>query len=123
MTEWTSTNQNGTIDGTSINEGMGGYVFGCGARGNPGMVNTRQAYIQGIDNSANSNNAVFLADNGSGTIPNNYLPAGVSATGATYCTRRYQINFAFGLFTQDKLVSFIFDKIDPCQIHGITIGY
>jgi hypothetical protein len=103
LTEWTGTNQTGPIDQTSINEGVGGFTFGCDSAGVPGMMNTRQAYIQGIDNSSNSGASAFVGGTGSGAVPNQYLPAGVSNTG-TYCTRRYQVNFAFGLFTQDKLI-------------------
>lgn len=107
LTEWTATNQTGTMDQTSVAEGVGGYVFGCDGAGFPGMMNTRQAYIQGIDHSVSSGVTQplpFVNGSGSGLVPNNYLPSGVTANGSSYCTRRYQINFAFGLFTQDKLI-------------------
>lgn len=83
LTEWTSTNQTNSMDQTSIAEGIGGTTIGPqGTSGSVGLINTRQAYIQGIDNSANG----FLI------VPN---PS---------CTRRYQVNLALGLLTQDKLL-------------------
>jgi hypothetical protein len=95
LTEWTSTNQSGTMDQTSIAEGIAGITIGTigsnAALGPPyvqatsfvpALVNARQAYIQGID----------LSLNGFGYIPN------------SSCTRRYQVNLALGLLTQDKLL-------------------
>lgn len=51
LTEWTSTDQTGTMDQTSVAEGIGGVVFANDSATNRGLVNTRQNYIQGIDNS------------------------------------------------------------------------
>jgi len=55
LTEWTSTNQVGTMDQTSISEGIGGVCFGADGSATTasvqGLVNVRQAYIQGCDNS------------------------------------------------------------------------
>lgn len=112
LTEWSSTNQNGIQDQTSIAEGIGGttmgfaFTSGAGVTNPAGLVNVRQSYIQGIDLSTATTGADFLAGSGLGTVPNNYLPTGVTATAPTtnICTRRYQVNFALGLFTQDKLV-------------------
>jgi hypothetical protein len=73
-----------------------------------GIVNYRQNYIQGIDktiNTAVAPQANFVQGSGVGVVPNSYLPSGVTVpVGASYCSRRYQINFALGLFTQDKLI-------------------
>ncbi len=101
LTEWTSTNQNGTMDQTSIAEGIGGYSFGSTAQGVHGMQNTRQAYIQGIDLSANSVPANFSGGAGSGRVPNGYNPQ--EKTPFT-TTRRYQVTFTLGMFNQDKLI-------------------
>ncbi len=87
LTEWTASNSFQTMNGTSIDQGIGGSVTGfAGASATLGLVNARQAYIQGIDNTAST---------GFGHVP--------SGSGQV-TTRRYQINFAAGLFTQDKLI-------------------
>ncbi len=104
LTEWTSTNQTGTMDQVSISEGIGGTSWGAEATGIQGLMNVRQAYIQGIDNSSNSAPAIGTLGTGDGTIPNIILGTGLTATGATSCTRRYQVNLALGLLTQDKLL-------------------
>ncbi len=105
LTEWTSTNQTGTMDQTSISEGIGGTSWGGDSSGLQGLVNVRQTYIQGIDNSGNASaSASLTAGIGSGTVPNLTLGTGLTASGTTYCTRRYQINLALGLMTQDKLL-------------------
>jgi hypothetical protein len=93
LTEWTATNQEGCMDQTSVAEGIGGTVFGVGGDDSTRPVNARQTYIQGID---------FTATTGAGYVPNRLDQNDSNANKA--CTRRYQINFAFGLFTQDKLL-------------------
>ena len=99
LTEWTATNQMSSIDQTSIAEGIGGVFTGVGGTGLGGattvganLVNVRQAYIQGIDGTATV---------GFGNVPN--ISGAVGAT-TSLPVRRYQINLAFGLFTQDKLI-------------------
>lgn len=95
LTEWTATNQNGTMDQTSICEGIGGTVTGTlgdGTANNLSLVNARQARIQGIDNTATT---------GFGLVPNNDTQNTGFARG---CTRRYCITFALGLMTQEKLL-------------------
>jgi len=93
LTEWTATNQNNTVDQMSISEGVGGYVFGpVGNNSANGAINVRQRYIQGFDATATT---------GFGSVPNN-TTASVGTTGTT--TRRYQVNLACGLLTQDKLL-------------------
>lgn len=104
LTEWTATNQTGSLDQTSIAEGIGGVVMATTKAGYYkldldsggtntyktwyGPVNVRQAYIQGVDT---------LSTFGFGYVPNG---AGTAGT----CVRRYQVNFGFGLFNQDKLL-------------------
>ena len=101
LTEWTATNQMGSLDNTSIADGVGGYTYGALAENSVGTavvaVNTRQSYIQGLS-------SVIAANNTSGNVPQTtQVPAGASSSG-TFCTRRYQVNFALGVFTQDKLI-------------------
>jgi len=125
LTEWSATNQNDSMDQTSIAEGIGGYLTGFAESAGapiPGLVNVRQNYIQGIDGSFNAPNVAFQIGNGAGIVPNTFAPAGIIPTSAERCTRRYQINFALGLFTQDKLVIVQTITVDSNQIHGVTIG-
>lgn len=105
LTEWTGTNQSGTLDQTSINEGVGGYTMGFApTSGVPGIVNTRQTYIQGYGAATNTDETTIKLFDSNGAVPN--ATTAVTSPGSTkYSTRRYQINFALGLFTQDKLVS------------------
>lgn len=109
LTEWTSTNQNDNINQTSIAEGIGGVVVGndnSATVAAQGLVNVRQTYIQGVDNSAAGTAAAF-AGIGAGLVPNNFAASGVTSgsTGDSITTtRRYQVNLALGLFTQDKLI-------------------
>jgi len=113
LTEWTATNQNGVMDQTSIKEGIGGYVIDSdpGVVVAPtagsvkfGVVNTRQKYIQGITNTvANGTPAHFTAGAGFNSTGDTNLPGG-SSYPAGSVVRRYQVNFALGLFTQDKLI-------------------
>lgn len=81
LTEWTSTDQNNTLDGTSINEGIGGFVSTASGR-----FGTRPSMIHG----RTINNATTYS------APNSNL------------TRRYQVGLALGMFTQDKLVCLFF---------------
>lgn len=108
LTEWTSTDQTMTMDQTSISEGIGGVTLGASGSTTaaPLIVNVRQAYIQGIDNTLETTaDTAFFTGVGFGLVPNIYLPAGVTApSGAQYTTRRYQVNLALGLLTQDKLL-------------------
>jgi hypothetical protein len=90
-----------------------------------GLLNTRQDQIQGLEGNfvtgltpslAMDDNWLQTYGNGSGLVPNNsntLIPAGCPSitTAATISTgancfsvRRYMINFALGLFTQDKLI-------------------
>jgi hypothetical protein len=81
LTEWTGTNQMNSADQTTIADGVGG-TFAAGGT----LSNTRAILIQGIVSSTGP-----VVSN----TPNSYN--GVPR-------RRYQINLALGMFTQDKLI-------------------
>lgn len=119
LTEWTGTTQIGTMDQTSIADGIGGVVFGLegpkSTKATPnrqGLVNIRQAYIQGFDGSSNGYaddlvegtdiqdvNKKCTAGVGFGAVPNQF-----TSDGRNYSVRRYQVNLALGVFTQEKLI-------------------
>lgn len=78
-----------------------------------GLVNTRQAQIQGIEKDFSPTLGTLPDDSwhettglGLGAVPNNQpgVPGGMNAPTLPYSVRRYMINFALGLFTQDKLI-------------------
>ncbi len=85
LTEHTSTNGD-LMDQTSICEGIGGYQTLMAAA--PLAKNTRYNFIQGIP------------------LGNTPSTTGVALTAlaGTLNPRRYQVNLAAGLFTQDKLI-------------------
>lgn len=99
LTEWTATNQVGIMDQCSIAEGIGGVAIGGYGDGSGAattvagsLVNARQAYIQGVDGTTFT---------GFRNVPNGTQ----TLNGIATCPiRRYQIQLAFGLFTQDKLL-------------------
>ncbi len=109
LTEWTSTNQTQTIDQVSIAEGIGGVMVGLdktvAAAGGAGLVNVRQAFIQGISNGTGAGSQAStgfgIAGSKSGSVPNSGQSNTLNLTGPR---RRYQVNLATGLFTQDKLL-------------------
>jgi hypothetical protein len=102
LTEWTCTNQQGTFDQTSIAEGIGGVTFasdGTFSSNVRSLCNVRQKYIQG----KSTTNPTTLSDDegkGFGFVPRQ----GTAVAGTSGMTRRYQVNFALGLMTQDKLI-------------------
>jgi len=107
LTEWTATNQHMTMDQTSIAEGIGGVTIATDATLTPyfGVVNTRNKYIQGISDISVAAAANFTGGTSLGGVPQSIdVPSGVTGNNSTGVTRRYQINFALGLFTQDKLI-------------------
>ena len=116
LTEWTGTSQTGGIDQCSISEGIGGTTVGVSSDGLSGLVNVRTQYIQGIDmcSATSSTGAAFTQGAGIGCVPNGgvlattggtyTVPGFTPTSGTCYTTRRYQVNFALGMFTQDKLV-------------------
>lgn len=105
LTEWTSTNQTNSIDQTSISEGIGGAMFSIDSAGRSGVSNVRQKYIQGLEFGI-TGTVALTGGAQAGAVPNELstLPGVVVPAGAVACTRRYQINFALGLFNQDKLI-------------------
>jgi hypothetical protein len=139
LTEWTGTSQVGSLDQTSVADGVGGVVLGIDGITNvdisappayfskrQGFVNIRQAYIQGLDYSVNSDDFATLSLIGSpvtaGTVSYAQLtstlsngdgfelvPVRVTDTGAqsdagTWTRRRYQVSLALGMFNQEKLI-------------------
>lgn len=133
LTEWTGANADGNITQNSINEGVGGAVMGrSGSIGSDaadvttiptrqaslqGLVNVRQAYIHGVSTMSSANSAATsLAPKGMGfgPVPSGSVPLAVAIPslvptnndriGTTDPVRRYQIQFALGLFNQPKLI-------------------
>lgn len=128
LTEWTSTNQVGTMDQTAISDGLGGITYGAEGKSKgdswvlprQGLVNVRQAYIQGLDNTLNTMNAAntvttavttyldistsILKGSGFGQVPNDKKASGASFDSqyTKFSTRRYQVNLALGILSQDK---------------------
>lgn len=101
LTEWTATNQNGTIDQLSIAEGIGGHTHSASSTATTiSDINVRQKRIQGLDGIRNTNGVAVSPR--FGFVPNN--SANGTGLAAPCCTRRYQVNLACGLLTQDKLL-------------------
>ena len=103
LTEWTATSGQ-THDQTSITEGIGGAsafynlvsadyfnssTLPTAFAGIPSWRNVRQSSIQGIDS---------VPTTSQGFVPNGQTISGFGST------RRYQVSFALGLFTQGKLI-------------------
>ena len=107
LTEWTSTNNNGVMDQMSISDGVGGYVTDIDGTGiHMGLVNTRQKYIQGIDEGSPTGSSNFFGGAEFLYVGDPNPPSAVPVTNPTNTvTRRYQVNFGLGMFNQDKLVS------------------
>ena len=114
-----------TIIYTATGVTIGGTISVTGGSLSRGLLNTRQDQIQGLQGNFVTNmtpsqtmddNWLETYGNGSGLVPNNsntLIPAGCPnitsaatiSTGANcFSVRRYMINFALGLFTQDKLI-------------------
>jgi hypothetical protein len=80
------------------------YVHGFG------LVNVRQTNIQGLEKNFDGDYYPFVRSRGDGaaTVPNGpvaqSLPGGVSAKTPWYSVRRYTVNLALGILTQDKLI-------------------
>jgi hypothetical protein len=105
LTEWTATNTHNTMDQTSVAEGIGGCAVAADNTSTFGLTNVRQKYIQGTCSCAPAASADFTGGFGFSNVPQASDTAGSpTATAGTFVTRRYQINFALGLFTQDKLI-------------------
>ena len=115
LTEWTGSDQLGA-DQTSVTDGIGGVApaisgvslnekSGTGV-GVPIIANVRQKSIQGID--TRTGTVVDAATpSGFGSVPNGPTPlalASKTAIQGTNPTRRYQVQLALGLMTQEKLI-------------------
>lgn len=74
-----------------------------------GLLNTRQSQIQGIESSFLTGTDKFsnALGNGCGFVPNEQvqssLPGGMTVPTTPYTVKRYMVNLALGLCTQDKL--------------------
>jgi hypothetical protein len=121
LTEWTGTCQTGTMDQTSINEGIGGYVLGVSSPlinnttenvGETSMIHTRKGLIHGIDLCdppvATAGDLFTAGIDGTGSVPNG---SGAVVTIPNHNlifklnpVRRYQVQLALGLFNQEKLI-------------------
>lgn len=132
LTEWSSSNPH-QPDQSSVTEGIGGVTFGStctttGALGdatkvNPqGLINVRQNLIHGFDD---------MIKETSGTIAALVGATGVGSVPSTALSRRYQISFALGMFTQEKLIPTKFmasqlaieltlETAAACMIHKYT---
>jgi len=117
LTEWTGSDALGP-DQTSITDGIGGINNGnsgsvlveapTGTETGSGVVqmcNVRQKYIHGIDTRG------IAADVGGacgfGSVPNGTVSSGYGSTAAFKATnpiRRYQVQLALGMLTQEKLI-------------------
>lgn len=97
LTEWTANGPVGTLDQSSIAQGIGSVVSGSTINGTQATyVNVRQNMIQGL--------TYYATDPANkGYTPNQSTATGTILTPFT-CTRRYQVSLALGLFTQGKLI-------------------
>ncbi len=92
------------MDQVSISEGIGGTVTGVDSGlVNSGLTNVRQQLIQGISQGTGAGTASLfgLAGKLFGSVPNSGQSNNLGLTGPR---RRYQVNLALGLMTQDKLL-------------------
>jgi len=120
LTEWTGSDQLGP-DQTSISDGIGGinpgasgavYTDGPGGVaftatvGTPQICNVRQKYIQGVDTRGTAGDVGTASGFGSvpnGPTANTQVGTMVGIKGVNP-VRRYQVQLALGLLTQDKLI-------------------
>jgi len=118
LTEWTAGNPSFTMDQGTITDGIGNNTVGYSANGVYGLLNTRANVIQGCASQSFTTGANAA---GRGLVGvTNAAPAGVFnpttvawyATGSATLvpitivtvTRRYQVQLALGLMTQEKLI-------------------
>lgn len=106
LTEWTSGNPHMCMDQSTINEGIGGVTIGHDNGGVAGLVNVRQRHIQGTSGAFPAGTDAFVSGKGYGHVPQTFTkpPGFIEAAGYLSTTRRYQVNFALGMFTQEKLI-------------------
>lgn len=93
------------MDQSTICEGVGGVTWGADGDGKPGLVNVRQKYIQGtcFNELLIGTATAITAGRGYGASPN-YEQGNGTGTLTNSTLRRYQIQLATGLFTQEKLI-------------------
>tara|TARA_R110000868_G_scaffold161183_3_gene391179 strand:- start:1302 stop:2846 length:1545 start_codon:yes stop_codon:yes gene_type:complete len=112
LTEWTGADALGS-DQTSISDGIGGVtpatsggvnlVTAGGLQGTPQLCNVRQKYIQGLD--SRGTGADVTTAPGFGCVPNGTTPNSTfNAILGINPVRRYQVQLALGMFTQEKLI-------------------
>jgi len=105
LTEWTATNTQNSMDQTSVAEGIGGCTIAADNVSSFGNANVRQKFIQGSSDAIPAAAANFTGGFGFSNVPQaSDVAGGTPAATGTFVTRRYQVNFALGLFTQDKLI-------------------
>lgn len=106
LTEWTANNTHFNMDQSTVADGIGGISMAGDDTVSFGIVPVRQKYIQGVSKVLGTG-VNFYSGTSLGNVPqSSEIPAGLPAApaGVIAVTRRYQINFALGLFTQDKLI-------------------
>ena len=119
LTEWTAGNPSLCVDQGTITDGIGNNSIGFGANSQAGFLATRPNLIQGCawgkDTSAGVDFDVGRGLAGYGGVnPSNVLSTAPfdwvdaanapSTVPAVIVTRRYQVQFALGLMTQEKLI-------------------
>ena len=124
LTEWTAGNPSFTIDQGTITDGIGNNTLGFVANGGVGLLNTRANVIQGCAFAVDPSTSLETASAGRGlTGVSDAPPAGVLSTpsiawydtaSATLVnvptiivTRRYQVQLALGLLTQEYYFIFL----------------
>ena len=119
LTEWSSSDAIGA-DQTSITDGIGGITPTTSglsaataylpatmvAAGVPIIGNVRQKYIHGIDTRGTTGDLGAGTITGYGSVPNGPTAAttNLASANGTNPARRYQVQLALGLFTQEKLI-------------------
>lgn len=124
LTEWTGSDAVGA-DQTSITDGIGGiapttsgqgsnanaFAVGMVAAGAPIIGNVRQKYIHGIDTRGNSDGTAGTilvgSATGFGCVPNGTsqnITTNLLSVTSTNPIRRYQVQLALGMLTQEKLI-------------------
>jgi len=121
LTEWTAGNPSFTIDQGTITDGIGNNTLGFAANGGVGLLNTRANIIQGCAFGVDATTSLETSSAGRGLVGvSDAPPSGVLATptiawydtsSATVVnvptiivTRRYQVQLALGIMTQEKLI-------------------
>ncbi len=114
LTEWTGSDQLGA-DQTSVTDGIGGIsptfsgatILATNGTGTGLSVlgNVRQKSIHGIDTRCTASDVGTAT--GFGVVPNGPTPIALASKTAilgTNPTRRYQVQLALGMFSQEKLI-------------------